>query len=313
MKSVEVYILSGFLGAGKTTLLQQILKEEQERGRKVAVIMNEMGPVSIDSDAVSEGVPLKELLNGCVCCTLSNQLEVKLNELINQYELDVVYIETTGAAHPVEVLDACLSPLFAEKIRVQSIITILDANRWMDRHTLKIPLRKLIKEQVKHADTILMNKIDQISEEKQREIESELRSINRRGKLVPTKFANISLGVIQHACRKEQEEHEKAHAIEHLHMKAYVHTFSQPVDKQLFEDFLATMPDTIYRIKGYVRFTGEKETFLFQYAYGMPMYIKIKIKVKSTLVFIGDGLDHSRLQATLTNLQQESISDPHLL
>lgn len=124
MRSVEIYILAGFLGAGKTTLLQRIMNEEQVNNRKVAVIMNEMGQVSIDSDAVPKNVPLKELLNGCICCTLSDKLEVQLSELLNQFELDAIYIETTGVAHPVEVLDACLSPLLADKVRIQSIITL---------------------------------------------------------------------------------------------------------------------------------------------------------------------------------------------
>ena len=155
MKQVEIYILSGFLGAGKTTLLQKALEEEQRNGRKSRVVMNEIGQVSIDSDAVPNGTPLKELLNGCVCCTLSDKLEVQLSELLNQYDLDVIYIETTGAAHPVEVLDACLSPLLAEKVRIHSIITLIDAALWLERHKLKIPLRKLITEQVEHADIII--------------------------------------------------------------------------------------------------------------------------------------------------------------
>lgn len=308
---MEIYILAGFLGAGKTTLLQRILEEEQGNNRKVAVIMNEMGQVSIDSDAVPKNIPLKELLNGCVCCTLSDKLEVQLSELLNQFELDVIYIETTGVAHPIEVLDACLSPLLADKVRIQSIITLLDAACWMDRHKLKIPLRKLITEQVKHADTIVLNKIDRISEESHRVIENELHMMNPTGKIIPTKFANINLNSIQYVERKGQDEHEKTHAIDHLHIKTYVHTFSHPINEKLFEDFLKTMPDSIYRIKGYIQFTGKLETFLFQYAYGMPFHTKSGLKVNNTLVFIGDELDHSNLQKTLSNLEKNSMSTIH--
>ncbi|MDQ0879206.1 GTP-binding protein [Peribacillus sp. V2I11] len=311
MRSVEIYILAGFLGAGKTTLLQNIMKEEQANNRKVAVIMNEMGQVSIDSDAIPENVPIKELLNGCICCTLSDQLEVQLSELLNQFELDAIYIETTGVAHPVEVLDACLSPFLAERVRIQSIITLLDAACWMDRHKLKITLRKLITEQVKHADTIVLNKIDRISDGSQRIIENELNMINPTGKIIPTKFANINLNTIQFVERKGQDEHEKTHAIDHLHIKTYVHTFSYPINEKLFDDFLRTMPEAIYRIKGYIRFTGKPETFLFQYAYGMPFHTKSGLKVNNILVFIGDGLDHCNLQKTLSNLEKNSRSLEH--
>ena len=68
----EVYLLSGFLGSGKTTLLKHLLQQEKRIERKVAVLMNELGRVSIDSDAVAEDVPLKELLDGCICCTIQD-------------------------------------------------------------------------------------------------------------------------------------------------------------------------------------------------------------------------------------------------
>lgn len=310
MKSVEIYILTGFLGAGKTTLLQRLIEEELKNNRKVAVIMNEMGKVSIDSDSIPENIPLKELLNGCVCCTLSDQLGVQLSELIHQSELDVIYIEATGVAHPVEVLDACLSPLFlANKIKIQSILTLLDATCWMDHHTLRFPLQKLIIEQVKHADIIILNKIDRVTKENQQIIENELAVVNPTAKIIPTKFAHINLSTIQPIVRKEPIDHEQTHAIDHLHMKTYVHTFTHPINEKLFEDFLKTMPDSIYRIKGYIRFIGKPETLLFQYAYGMPMHTKSGLKLNNILVFIGDALDHRYLQTTLNQLEQSNCAD----
>jgi G3E family GTPase len=311
MKSVEIFILAGFLGAGKTTLLQSILEEEQEKDRKIAVIMNEMGKISIDSDSIPENIPFKELLNGCVCCTISDKLEIQLSELINQYELDAIYIEATGVAHPVEVLDTCLSPLLADKLRIQAIITLLDATCWMNRHKFKIPLQKLITEQVKHADTIILNKIDQISEASQTVIENELQIINPTGKIIPTRFSKVNLSTVQHIKRIGQGEHEKTHAIDHLHIKTYVHTFSHPINEKLFEDFLRTMPESVYRIKGYICFTGKPETFLFQYAYGMPLHTKSGLKMNMILVFIGDGLNHSNLQKTLNDLEENSLSLAH--
>ncbi|MCX8003260.1 MAG: CobW-like GTP-binding protein, partial [Anoxybacillus mongoliensis] len=93
MKHTDIYILSGFLGSGKTTLLKRLLQHEKEHGRKVAVVMNEIGQVSIDSHAVSEDAVLSELLSGCVCCTIQDQFEVELYSLIQKHELDVIYIE----------------------------------------------------------------------------------------------------------------------------------------------------------------------------------------------------------------------------
>lgn len=311
MTNVEINILSGFLGSGKTTLLQRILEKEQGNSKKVAVVMNEMGQVSIDSDSVPKDTPLKELLNGCVCCTLSDKLEVQIYDLLNQYNLDVIYIETTGIAHPVEVLDACLSPILADKVRIHSIITLVDAVSWVERQKLKIPLQKLITEQVKHADIIVLNKVDRITKKRQKSIEEELNSINPTGKIIPAEFANIDITSFAGLKRREKVGHEEVHAIQHLHMKTYAHTFSHPISEKLFEDFLRTMPDNIYRIKGYIRFSGNPDTLLFQYSYGMPFHTNSGLKMNNILVFIGDNLDHNNLRNTLCNLEKNSMSSAY--
>jgi G3E family GTPase len=304
MKKVDVVILSGFLGAGKTTLLQKILEQEKREDRKIAVVMNEAGEVSIDSDAVPKETPLKELLNGCVCCTLSGKLEIKLSELLHDHDLDVIYIETTGVAHPVEVLDTCLSPLLAEKLRIRSIVTLLDAVSWKERQTFSISLRQLIIEQVKHADVVVMNKIDQISNEMRQTMEREVRSINAQGTIVPTSFAEVDVNELIQNERQQNRDHVKIHADEHLHIKTFVHSFSRPISQELFEDFLRTMPDTIYRIKGYIRFEQEGETIFFQYSYGMATYAKADLKMKNTLVFIGEHIDHETFSKTLTEIEE---------
>lgn len=123
--STEIYILAGFLGSGKTTLLKQLLQDEKENGRKVAVLMNELGKVSIDSDAIDEDIPLKELLDGCICCTIQDKLEGQLQGLLTLEKPDVIYIEATGAAHPVEVLDAVLSPLLLTQLSLKVLFQSL--------------------------------------------------------------------------------------------------------------------------------------------------------------------------------------------
>lgn len=306
MKPVEVYILSGFLGAGKTTFLQNVLSQEMQLERRIAVIMNELGEVSIDSNAVPEETPLKELLNGCVCCTIQGQLELQLENMLQEYDLDAIYIETTGVAHPIEVLDACMSPLFAEKLAVQAIITLIDAKRWQDRSQLSIQLRKLLVEQVQHADTILLNKVDSLSENEKANLVSEIQSLNSKGKLLMTEYANIPLTQMQPIKRSAKKQHEQAHVHNRLHMRTYVHTFLKPIDLEAFEKFLKNMPDTIYRIKGYLSFTHSKDSYLFQYSYGMPLYMKEQIKRKNILVFIGENLDHQKINKEL-QLVEETI------
>ncbi|MRX71637.1 GTP-binding protein [Bacillus lacus] len=303
MEKIEVYILSGFLGAGKTTLLTNILKQEKEQNRKIAVVMNELGKISIDSNAVPEDTPLKELLNGCVCCTISGQLEAHLQGLIQQHELDAIYIETTGIAHPVEVLDACLSPLFAEKLDMRSIVTLVDALRWNDRSSLSVQLRQLLLEQVKHADTVLLNKSDSLTESQKASVVMELQTLNSSGRILLTEYANIKLSDFQSVKRKKSEEHVVLHAEKSLRMRSYVHTFTCPVDLEKFEEFLRNMPDNIYRIKGYLSFSKSRDMYLFQYSYGTPVYLKEELVIKNTLVFIGENLEVELLKRNLKDLE----------
>lgn len=300
---IEVYILSGFLGSGKTTLLKNILRQEQELNRKIAVVMNELGKVSIDSDAVEEEVPLKELLNGCVCCTIQGQLENHLHSLIQENKLDAIYIETTGVAHPIEVLDACMSPLIADRLKMKGIITLVDAFRWKDRKNLSIQLQKLLQEQVMHADLVLLNKTDQLSESEQASLVLVIQNLNSTGKTILTSFADIDLKVIHSLTKRVQQKHEKIHVQEDLHLKTYLHKFTNPVDLEKFEDWLRNMPDTIYRIKGYLRFSHSSGTYLFQYSYGMPLYMKELMNHPMNLVFIGENLDHAKLKAELMQLE----------
>src|SRR5690606_354712 len=305
-KKGAVFILSGFLGSGKTTLLQNILTQEKELGRKVAVVMNELGQVSIDSTAVSEHTPLKELLNGCVCCTIQGQLEVHLQGLLQEHDLDAIYIETTGVAHPIEVLDACMSPLFASQLFVQSIVTLIDVNRWKERNSLSAQLQMLLREQVRHADVLLLNKIDQLSEMEQGQILFEIQSINNEAKCLLTKHAAVKLNDLRKITKADRKSHERTHVHLDLKLKTYVHTFSNPLNVDLFENWLRKMPDTIYRIKGYLKFTHSANTYLFQYSYGTPIYMKELMNYKTTLVFIGEQIDPNWMKAEMEKIEEES-------
>ncbi|MBD8067406.1 CobW family GTP-binding protein [Bacillus sp. PS06] len=303
MKKVEVFILSGFLGSGKTTLLTNLLTQEKEQGRKVAVVMNELGSVSVDSDAIGEDTPLKELLNGCVCCTIQGQLEVHLQGLLQENELDSIYIETTGVAHPIEVLDACLSPLFADQLAVQSIITMVDAKRWQERDSMSIQLHKLLQEQIRHADVVLINKVDQLSEAEQAKTVMEIQSINPKGRCLLTQYSSVNLDALRLDRPIKKVARESTHVENDLHVKSYVHQFSVPLDLDIFEDWLKGMPDTIYRIKGYLKFTHSKHVYLFQYSYGMPIYMKELMDYPLNVVFIGEGLSREWLKDEMNRLE----------
>ncbi|MFT9600077.1 CobW family GTP-binding protein [Mesobacillus sp.] len=304
MKKAEVYILSGFLGTGKTTLLKQILLHEKNSGRNIAVMMNELGRVSIDSDAVDTDIPLKELLGGCICCTIQDKLESQLQGLLFDHDLDAIYIETTGAAHPVEVLDAVLSPLFADKLAIKGIITTVDGQQWLNRQSLDPHVHQLLLEQVKHADLIIVNKSDLLNESEQAKISMDIQGLNTQAKCILSTYSKVPIKLLEGLAYTGKAKSAGAHVQADLRLSTFVHQFQGAVSQKDFEDFLRSLPDSIYRIKGYVLFDHSQYPDLFQYSYGMPLYMKEYMKMPLNLVFIGQVTDWSQLEQQLKELEK---------
>ena len=307
MKKAEVYILSGFLGSGKTTLLKRLLKDERENGRKVAVMMNELGNISIDSDEVGEDVALKELLGGCICCTMSGQVEAQMQGLLLLEKPDAIYVETTGAAHPVEVLDAMLSPLFADKIELKGIISTVDGKRWLERLKMSPQLQRLIIEQARHADCLIVNKASELSEKEKADIAISLQAINPKVNCILTDYSKVPLHNIRNLTSsgtKGSVDYQPLNT-KSLGLGTHVHTFESTVSRERFEHFLRGLPDTIYRIKGYIKFHGSPYPELFQYSYGMPSYLKEDMNIQLNMVLIGENVDWNKIQTELTELENE--------
>jgi G3E family GTPase len=306
MNNTEVYILSGFLGSGKTTLLKRLLENERLLGRKTAVMMNELGKVSIDSEvARDDDVELKELLGGCICCSIQDKLEAQLQGLLLNEKPEVIYIETTGAAHPVEVLDAILSPLFAEQFTIKGIVTTVDGLRWNDRKALSPQLHQLLLEQVKHADFILINKMDELSESEKAKISYEIQGMNTSARCLLTNFSQVSIDELR---KLTLSFHKKTSAVvdqKALNLTTFVYQFQKPISHSGFEEFLKELPESIYRIKGYIKFDHTVKPFLFQYSYGMPIYMKEEMNLPLNLVFIGETIQWSAIEEKLMKLEND--------
>jgi len=298
MNKTEMYILSGFLGSGKTTLLKELLKHEKEAGRKVAVLMNEFGSISIDSNEVDEDVPLKELLGGCVCCTIQDKLEAQLQTLLIEESPDVIYLETTGAAHPVETIDTILSPLFAHRLQLKGIITVVDGLQWLHRKELSPVIQQLLLEQVRHANLLIINKQNKLTEEQKARIAMEIQGINPFAFALLTDYSKVPYSKIQNTQVHFHEDIQQT-TIKSMQLTSYVYRFKKPILFDKFDAFLRLLPETIYRIKGYVQFSNSAYPDLFQYSYGTPIFMKEEMKMPLNMVFIGENIDWREIQKQL--------------
>lgn len=292
---IDVYLYSGFLGSGKTSLLLNSISQLKSSGRKPAVLMNEFGEIPVDSDSVAATgeVPLKELLSGCICCTGSEKTEAQLQALLEDYEdIDVILIETTGAAHPVEALDAVYSPLFADRLDVKGIVTVADAPHWVHREQLSPRIHSLMLEQIRHAHIIALNKSDLVTESQLATISMELANLNASAPIVQTVMGKLDFSFIEKTLSVKPTTQQPIISGKHLPLSSKVITFSNPVKKVDVEAWTAALPDTVYRMKGYIPIEGVKNPMLFQYAYGMVNWMPEYVKMPERLVVIGEGIDH---------------------
>jgi G3E family GTPase len=193
MKNKEplpVTVLTGYLGAGKTTLLNHLLT--QQHGYKCAIIINEFGPISIDNQlVVGADEEIVELNNGCLCCRVRGDLIKSLNDLFQKKKrFDYVLIETTGLADPSPIAHTFMASELAEKLRLDGIVTVVDA-RHFEQELEQGPEPRA---QIAFADVILLNKTDLVSPEDAGRIESRLRSMNALAKIHRTQKSQIEIG-----------------------------------------------------------------------------------------------------------------------
>ncbi|MEM7134756.1 MAG: GTP-binding protein [Chloroflexota bacterium] len=189
---IPVTILTGFLGAGKTTLLNRIL--HAEHGLRIAVLVNDFGAVNIDSQIVLgvEGESMASLGNGCICCTIRDDLLKAATELVNLPEPpEYIIVEPSGVSEPGAV--ATTFRMLPDHVRVDSIISVLDAENF---DTVTGYNKILALTQVGAADIVLLNKADLVTRQKLDQLQASVRRIVPEARIVETVEANVPLELV---------------------------------------------------------------------------------------------------------------------
>ncbi|WP_307545001.1 GTP-binding protein [Paenibacillus sp. V4I5] len=343
-KRVTVYVLSGFLGSGKTTLLTKAIDYFTEAGRKPAVIMNEIGEVNLDGQLIANEVPMSELLGGCICCSSRGDLATALKELVTEEQPDLIFIESTGIANPMEIIDEVTDASLILPVELKAVITVVDAPQLLElSRTSRGKTYRLMQEQIRCANLLLLNKADLLQETALQEVDALVREWNPYASIYYTVFSQIDMRLIemleeekgqkqhlianhndtnnnvQHNANHHHEDHNDAnndadrdhdsHHHSHNHVMAYTHFFERAVDSNAFEEIISKLPQEVYRAKGILSFSDTSSRFLFQYAYREMDFVKITPKgdVPDVAVFIGENFSKDAVRTELLKL--ESLSE----
>ena len=272
-KRIPVTVVTGFLGSGKTTLINRILAEQH--GRKIAVIVNEFGEVSIDGQLIvqNDQEELVEFNNGCLCCTVRGDLIDTLDRLQQRSELDAILIETTGLADPAPVASTFfLEDKLTSKTRLDSFIALADAVNLEQN----LAQSEEAQEQIAFADIILLNKADLVSKERLLEVEHVIRRSNPIAKIYHTSNSDIDLEKVIGVGAFELEAKLEVDPtflddLEHEHdqsVGSFVLREERPIDMNRFmiwlNEKLAEQGEDMYRTKGIFNAQGFNERVIFQ-------------------------------------------------
>ena len=284
-KPVKIVMLTGYLGAGKTTLLNHILSNDG--GIRAAVIVNDIGEVNVDASLIKDGGlsatdNLIPLTNGCICCTLADDLANQLSDIAESGNFDYIIIEASGICEPVPIAYTISAFCDEEKVggapklALDNIVAVVDCARMYDEfhggHDLlaedidEDDIEALLISQIEFCSTLVLNKVDTVTPEQLAELKAIVRSLQKDAVIVEATQGNVDLREVLDTGRfdfmkaynsaawieamEHPEEHDDPEVLEY-DIQTFVYHRRQPFDQAAFQNFVENhWPDCVVRAKG---------------------------------------------------------------
>lgn len=297
--ALPVTLVTGFLGSGKTTLLNHILTARQ--GHRTAVLVNEFGEVGLDAELiVSTSSDMVELANGCICCSMNQDLIRAVARVLEQrHRIDSLVVETTGVADPMPVAMTFVGRELERYTRLDAIITLVDAENYARAEATVAGYN-----QIRFADLLLLNKTDRVDPSALEELESRLRAIKPGVRILRTSHARAPLPLLLdqrlfHPSSAAPSDHFDADGFTSLSFQS-----DRPLGLEKLQHFLSEhLPESAFRAKGMLYFAGRSERYVLHLTgrrFTLDRGDWGDRPPSNRLVIIGRQLDHATLRAQLS-------------
>jgi G3E family GTPase len=249
------------------------------------IILNELGEVNVEKHLFRD-MQLIELLNGCICCTIQDDLTKELAQFIqttleSRQSLDLLIIEGTGVANPIEIVEALTHPSLIDRVDIKSIISLVDASQFLEYQSIfssSKEIRTILKDQVAHSSLILLNKVDLISESKLAKVKKKLSQlIDVKTQVIETKFGQVDLKellqsrmetITIHSHHEHGSSKHKGH--HHTHLDHVFQTLKidsiEALNRKNFERWVQGLPESVLRAKGIAQFEDTGNWYHFQFS-----------------------------------------------
>ena len=301
---IQSFIITGFLGVGKTTMLTNTVKEHFS-DKKVAIVVNEFGDIGIDGNILSNVYSeVLEISEGCICCQLAEEFESGVLEIINKYDPEIIFVETSGASEPF--------PIFLSMqnlgISVEGVICVVDSKNiasYQDNSTAKY--------QIGGSNIIVLNKTDLVSDDELEAVKRDVIKIKDEYNIKNTMtgktiFNNYVINQAQQGL-VNKEVFEGVYKIDEIiglakDYKHHGHTAEDSITQKVaylkediifndVDEVLRSLPTSIYRVKGVVRVKDVPNPIVINYSFGNESFEELEDYTEpSIMIFIGEAIDN---------------------